>query len=320
MSTTDKFERHYRQQLSALVDGELNADESRFLLRRLAHDEELAGCHERWQLCGDVLRGAASAPAPLDFAARVRSAIADEPAPQAQPSPRSAARWRWGGGAAIAASVAAIALFMARERLPETASPASAVPVYATTAQVPALAQPPAVPKTPAVPDPANPGAAVPVYATTAQVPALAQPPAAPKTPAVPDPANPGDGGALVAAVPAAALASTRRGAATRNQQVARNAATRQQPTPARMVASAAPAPAAAVSPAASSNPFTHPGTTLQARPWPRSALSGAGDSPLNASFSQSRQGPAFYPFEPAPQAAGTAAPGRPLPLPVPQN
>lgn len=30
MSTTDKFERHYRQQLSALVDGELNADESRF--------------------------------------------------------------------------------------------------------------------------------------------------------------------------------------------------------------------------------------------------------------------------------------------------
>lgn len=98
MSTTDKFERHYRQQLSALVDGELSADESRFLLRRLAHDEELAGCHERWQLCGDVLRGAASAPAPLDFAARVRSAIADEPAPQAQPAPRSAARWRWGAG------------------------------------------------------------------------------------------------------------------------------------------------------------------------------------------------------------------------------
>ncbi len=87
MSTTDKFELHYRQQLSALVDGELSADESRFLLRRLAHDEELAGCHERWQLCGDVLRGAASAPAPLDFAARVRSAIAAEPAPQAQRLP-----------------------------------------------------------------------------------------------------------------------------------------------------------------------------------------------------------------------------------------
>ncbi|KTF38764.1 sigma-E factor negative regulatory protein [Xanthomonas vesicatoria] len=284
MSTTDKFERHYRQQLSALVDGELSADESRFLLRRLAHDEELAGCHERWQLCGDVLRGAASAPAPLDFAARVRSAIADEPAPQAQPAPRSAARWRWGGGAAIAASVAAIALFMARERLPEAVPPTSAVPVYATTAQVPAIAQPPV----------------------------------APKAPAAPDPADPGDGGALVAAVPAAALASTRRGAATRQQQVARSAATRQQQAPARMVASATPPPASAVSPAATANPFTHPDTTLQARPWPRSALSSAGDSPLNASFSQSRQGQAFYPFEPAPQAAGNAAPGRPVP--VPQN
>ncbi|WP_355586367.1 sigma-E factor negative regulatory protein [Xanthomonas cannabis] len=285
MSTTDKFELHYRQQLSALVDGELSADESRFLLRRLAHDEELAGCHERWQLCGDVLRGAASAPAPLDFAARVRATIAEEPAPRQQQAARPAARWRWGGGAAIAASVAAIALFMARERLPETALPASRVPVYATTAQLPAAATPPALPKAPATPDPAGAG----------------------------------DGGALVAAVPAAALASTRRGAATRNQQVARSAAARQQQAPTRMVA-AAPAVPAVASPAASSNPFTHPDTTLQARPWPRAALSGAGDSPLNASFSQSRQGPAFYPFEPAPQATGRPAPDRPLPASLPQD
>ncbi|HEY9254277.1 MAG TPA: RseA family anti-sigma factor, partial [Stenotrophomonas sp.] len=70
--SSDKFEVHYRQQLSALIDGELPADEARFLLRRLQHDEELSGCHERWQLCGDVLRGMASAPAPADFAARVR--------------------------------------------------------------------------------------------------------------------------------------------------------------------------------------------------------------------------------------------------------
>ncbi|MFT4248533.1 MAG: RseA family anti-sigma factor, partial [Pseudomonas sp.] len=74
--TTDKFEIHYRQQLSALIDGELAADETRFLLRRLEHDEELSGCHERWQMLGDVLRGAACAPAPADFAARVRAAVA----------------------------------------------------------------------------------------------------------------------------------------------------------------------------------------------------------------------------------------------------
>ncbi|MEB1609868.1 sigma-E factor negative regulatory protein [Xanthomonas campestris pv. campestris] len=288
MSTTDKFERHYRQQLSALVDGELNADESRFLLRRLAHDEELAGCHERWQVCGDVLRGAASAPAPLDFAARVRSAIADEPVPQVQPATRAAMRWRWGGGAAIAASVAAIALFMARERLPETAPPAAQVPVFATTAQLPAATQAPITPT-------------------------------APKAPAEPGPAAPDEVAALAAAVPAAALASTRRGAATRNQQVARSVAARQQQAPTRMLASAAPASATAGG-MSLSNPFTHPDTTLQARPWPRAALSGAGESPLNASFRQGGQGTAFYPFEPAPQGVANPAPSRPLPVQPPQD
>ncbi|WP_088061232.1 RseA family anti-sigma factor [Xanthomonas fragariae] len=288
MSTTDKFELHYRQQLSALVDGELNTDESRFLLRRLAHDEELAGCHERWQLCGDVLRGAASAPAPSDFAARVRSAIAVEPVPQEHRTRRPAARWRWGGGAAIAASVAAIALFIARERLPQTALPASDMPVYATAAQMPAASQ---VPVTPV----------------------------APKVPVAPGPATPDDIVALAAAAPAAALASTRRGAATRNQQVARSVAWRQQQTPTRMVATATPAPAT-VTPAAPSNPFTHSDTTLQPRPWPRAALSGAGERPLDASVRQSGQGAAFYPFEPAPQIVTSPALSRPLPVQLPQN
>ncbi|ATS38289.1 MULTISPECIES: sigma-E factor negative regulatory protein [Xanthomonas] len=291
MSTTDKFELHYRQQLSALVDGELSADESRFLLRRLAHDEELAGCHERWQLCGDVLRGAASAPAPLDFAARVRGAIAEEPAPQAQPAARPGARWRWGGGAAIAASVAAIAMFLARERLPDTAAPGAETPVYATAAQLPPASQ-------------------------------TLQAPVAPKAPAAPAPGTPDEVAALAAAVPAAALASTRRGAATRNQQVARSAAARQQQAPTRMVAAAVPAPTATSSAVAAtpSNPFTHPDTTLQARPWPRAALSGAGESPLNASFRQSRPGTAFYPFEPAPQAVASPAPNRPAPAQAPQD
>ena len=60
----DKFELHYRQQLSALVDGELAADEARFMLRRLQHDGEVSSCQERWQLLGDVMRGQACAPAP----------------------------------------------------------------------------------------------------------------------------------------------------------------------------------------------------------------------------------------------------------------
>ncbi|PTT64481.1 anti-sigma factor, partial [Stenotrophomonas sp. HMWF003] len=123
-TTPDKIDTHNRQQLSALIDGALSPDEARFMLRRLEHDEALAGCHERWQVLGDVLRGQACAPAPVDFAARVRGAVAAEPAPLAHVAPVERNRerrggWRrWGGGAALAASVAAVAMFMTREQLP----------------------------------------------------------------------------------------------------------------------------------------------------------------------------------------------------------
>ena len=137
-ASTDKFELHYRQQLSALVDGELPTDEARFLLRRLQHDDELAACQERWQLLGDVLRGNACAPAPADFGQRVQQAIAADavlaPASQAARQPRSG--WlRWSGGAALAASVAALALFTTRQQVPAEL-PAAAPAVIATTAQL----------------------------------------------------------------------------------------------------------------------------------------------------------------------------------------
>ena len=78
-STIDKLDIHHRQQLSALMDGELLADEARFLLRRLQHDRDLAGCWERWQLCGDVLRGRAQAPAPENRRNDPRSVAAGWP-------------------------------------------------------------------------------------------------------------------------------------------------------------------------------------------------------------------------------------------------
>ncbi|CCP12772.1 Sigma-E factor negative regulatory protein [Stenotrophomonas maltophilia SKK35] len=80
-----RLDQRHREQLSALVDGELGADEARFLLRRMEHDPELAGCQERWQLLGDVMRGQAPALAPAGFSAAVSAAIAAEPAPQAEP-------------------------------------------------------------------------------------------------------------------------------------------------------------------------------------------------------------------------------------------
>ena len=58
----------HREQLSALIDGALDADRSRFLLRRLQHDGALADDLSRWQLAGDALRGQATAPAPDGFA------------------------------------------------------------------------------------------------------------------------------------------------------------------------------------------------------------------------------------------------------------
>ncbi|MBE2293194.1 MAG: hypothetical protein IAF01_11730 [Xanthomonadaceae bacterium] len=116
----DKLEQHHRQQLSALVDGELAPDEARFLLRRLEHDADLGGRFERWQLCGDVLRGQVRRAAAPDLGARIAAALAAAPAAsEAAVPPQAAVRrrqaWtRWGGGAALAASVAAVAMFVGR--------------------------------------------------------------------------------------------------------------------------------------------------------------------------------------------------------------
>ena len=41
----------HRERLSAMMDDALSADESRFLLRRMEHDDELADCWQRWQFC-----------------------------------------------------------------------------------------------------------------------------------------------------------------------------------------------------------------------------------------------------------------------------
>jgi len=267
------------------VDGELAADEARFMLRRLEHDSELSACQERWQVVGDVMRGQACAPAPLDFSARVRQAV-DADARQngpvvAAPAQQRATRtgWRrWGGGAALAASVAAVALFMAREQLPETSAP---TPVIATTAEVAP----------------------------------------APVPPSAPTAADAGNVAGLVAAAPAVAAAVTRRqdatarrGSATRTQQAAR-AGTARMAEPQRAIASAPVLPA---TPALRQDPFATGNGVLHARPWPRSTVAPSlSQGALNASFPAQEQGGAtFYPFEPRmpAQSADDAASRRLLP------
>ncbi|RMH93039.1 hypothetical protein EBB59_07435 [Lysobacter pythonis] len=149
-----------REQLSALLDGELEAEQARFLLRRLQHDGELAGDLARWQIAGDALRGRAEAPAPIGFAEAVAARIAAEASPAmpadappavaarragaaamptvtARPAPRHA-RWRWFGGGALAASLAFASLLLIRPAtlVEPVASPAPAVAAQGAPAAV----------------------------------------------------------------------------------------------------------------------------------------------------------------------------------------
>ena len=139
----------HREQLSAMMDGALSADEARFLLRRMEHDDELADCWERWQFMGDAMRGHAGRALPADFSRRVGRAIADDlavdevavAAAAAAPGARRPLL-RWGGGAALAASVALAALIGSRalsspETVPPPAIATTPIPVPAVSVPVP---------------------------------------------------------------------------------------------------------------------------------------------------------------------------------------
>lgn len=95
------------EQLSAFVDGELDAAEAELLLRQLGNDEALIERVRRFQLIGGSLRRQPVAGA--DFITRVHEALDESEAatlPKAQP--RS---WRrFAAGGAMAATVALIAL------------------------------------------------------------------------------------------------------------------------------------------------------------------------------------------------------------------
>jgi len=127
--TDDTTRRHHdgaapadsRAQLSALLDGELDAPASRFLLRRLDHDASLRGSWEDWHVAGACLRRTPIVLLPGGFAARVSAALAGERTPR-----RGHPALRWAAGAAVAASVALLALLAAQP--PEVATPPAPEP------------------------------------------------------------------------------------------------------------------------------------------------------------------------------------------------
>ncbi|MGY1459133.1 MULTISPECIES: sigma-E factor negative regulatory protein [unclassified Luteimonas] len=311
LAPPDKLYAHNRRQLSAMLDGELSPDQARFMLRRLQHDGELAACWERWQVCGDLLRGHGHALLPSDFSQRVAASIA---APATGEATRTAAGagprrqhrlLRWGGGA-LAASMALVALFMARQ-LPDAQAP-EMVEAISPARSAPALVQD-----------------AAPVALADAGRAAL---PPGPGTPTpVPAPAPDNAAALLAAAVPVAvAVAEVPRRTGERNStrsQSQRAALRRSQSVaevPQRAVAATAAPRSAGLVPEASVPAVADTGFPLLAslpsaaidgnalfgalpaattRPWPRAVLPGLGGTqPLAVRYGMP-QADAFAPFQP---------------------
>lgn len=196
----------HRQQLSALIDGELSADQARFLIRRLEHDLDLSACQERWQMAGDVLRGQLGAVAPADFAARVALAL---PPAAAQPRASAGARarqWRWASGGALAAGLALVAVLLLPARAP-VSTPASLLVSTPVPVAAPDLAPAVAPADTP-LPPAATPAAPVQVAAAAAPHRAPAQSTVARRVRTVPLPEPAAAGQMLAAQAPAENVAS----------------------------------------------------------------------------------------------------------------
>lgn len=131
------IEADINQDLSALLDGELDAQRSRFLWQRIAHDPALRQRWERWQLVSSCLKGEAVQPLPIDFSTGVLATLEqlDNDAPTAQSnsthvrSTQSRRSLRWIGGAALAASVGLAALLL-RQTTPTPQIVADASPPH----------------------------------------------------------------------------------------------------------------------------------------------------------------------------------------------
>ncbi|MGD2073587.1 MAG: RseA family anti-sigma factor [Gammaproteobacteria bacterium] len=98
-----------REQLSALIDDELSDLERPLLLGRLQRDAALRECLGRYQLIGEVMRGAGKT-ATLSVAGRVQQAVEQEAAMLAAARP-AARHWKPLAGMGVAASVALLAVF-----------------------------------------------------------------------------------------------------------------------------------------------------------------------------------------------------------------
>lgn len=121
---TDKL----REQVSALVDGELPDGEHELLLRRFSVERSLSLHWERCHLIGEAMRKDLPAADIRGFADRLMAALADEPQPQEETS-RFGGLWtRAFAGAAVAATVAVVAIVGLRHDPHQGVNPSEIVP------------------------------------------------------------------------------------------------------------------------------------------------------------------------------------------------
>ncbi|MGN6152265.1 MAG: sigma-E factor negative regulatory protein [Lysobacteraceae bacterium] len=267
-----------REQLSAMMDGELSPDETRFLLRRMQHDDALADSWAHWQYYGDAMRGECARALPADFSKRVGRAIADDiaqSAAQAELASRTSfgrlPLVRWGGGAALAASVA-LAAFLAG-RMPTT-TPAATTTVPPPVVTTSGGASTPVPPAQVALPHPAG----------TAPV-------------GIPD-----DAAAGVTSLAAVAAATSARSARAHRMAAEQSLVTDR--TPVAMSRQAPERPASVmVASADAAKPARD--DLIVIKPWPRALVPGAsGSGPLNADYAGAAldRHPVFLP-QPMPPA-----------------
>jgi sigma-E factor negative regulatory protein RseA len=130
------------EQVSALLDEELSAQETAVVLDQLREQEELRLRWGRYHLIGDVMRGEAALTGDSQLRQRISERLATEPAIIAVPKrkTRTAAQRRWlriGTGAGLAASVAVLAVVLS-SRVSQLSSPA-APEIAAATPSAPVI-------------------------------------------------------------------------------------------------------------------------------------------------------------------------------------
>lgn len=132
-----------REQLSALLDDEIDEMERPLLLGRLQRDPQLREYMSRYQLIGEVMRGAGRVET-LGLAGRVQKALAEDPPGVAvsdagQDTPTAAPWWRPLAGFAVAASVALVAVFSVTS-VQDEATPSAPTVAASGPAAVPGVA------------------------------------------------------------------------------------------------------------------------------------------------------------------------------------